>query len=545
MKRFFNAPGDVVTQAIDGTLRLTGDQNLVRADGFPTRKIVVRGDWDKSQVAVISGGGAGHEPAHIGFVGKGMLTAAVSGEVFASPSVEAVLACILQVTGEAGCLLIVKNYTGDRLNFGLAAERAKKMGYKVEMVVVADDIAIQNAPQPRGVAGTLFVHKIAGYLAESGAPLSEVKNQAEAAATSSMSLGLAIATCSLPGVETEESSDGPELGLGIHGEPGLEKVDFQNGKQAVAMVLSRLFAETDADGEYALLINNLGSVTPLEMAIIANEILQSRYKDRIKLVVGPALLMTSLNMYGFSLSLFRLTPEFEQMLKAPVAPHAWPGVVAPAEPTTFDISHLTLRKEATPSSNPRVQDFIQTICTALLNAERHLNELDKRVGDGDTGSTFAAGANALMERLEANNLPLNSTGELMVTIGELLASHMGGSSGVLASIMFTNAGSTYTEGAGLGDALDSGVAMMMQYGGAKLGSRTMIDALVPAIEGLKNNDLAAAATAARAGCAATASMNKADSGRSSYLRAESLVGTADPGAEAVAIIFESIAAQKP
>lgn len=543
MKRFFNAPGDVVTQAIDGTLRLTGDQQLVRADGYPTRKFVVRGDWDKSQVAIVSGGGAGHEPAHIGFVGKGMLTAAVSGEVFASPSVEAVLACILQVTGDAGCLLIVKNYTGDRLNFGLAAERAKKMGYKVEMVVVADDIAIQNAPQPRGVAGTLFVHKIAGYLAESGASLAEVKVQAETASASCMSLGLAISTCSLPGVEEQEAGDGPELGLGIHGEPGLEKVDFQNGKQAVAMVLSRLFAETDSDGDYALLINNLGSVTPLEMAIIANEILQSRYKDRIKLVVGPALLMTSLNMYGFSLSLFRLTAEFEQMLKAPVAPHAWPGVVVPAEPQAFDISHLTLRKEATPSSNPRVQDFIQTICTALLNAERHLNELDKRVGDGDTGSTFAAGANALMERVEANNLPLDNTGELMVTIGELLASHMGGSSGVLASIMFTNAGSTYSEGGGLGDALNSGVAMMMQYGGASLGSRTMIDALVPAIEGLKNNNLAAAAVAARAGCEATASMGKADSGRSSYLRAESLMGTADPGAEAVAVIFESIAAK--
>ena len=175
MNRFFNQLENVVTEAIDGTLRLAGAKNIARANGFPHKKFVARTDRDKSKVAIISGGGAGHEPAHIGFVGKGMLTAAVSGEVFASPSTEAVLACIMHVTEEAGCLLIVTNYTGDRLNFGLAAERAKKLGKKVEMVIVADDIALPDAPQPRGIAGTLFVHKIAGYWSEAGATLEEIK----------------------------------------------------------------------------------------------------------------------------------------------------------------------------------------------------------------------------------------------------------------------------------------------------------------------------------------------------------------------------------
>ncbi|MEH6454223.1 MAG: dihydroxyacetone kinase subunit DhaK, partial [Psychromonas sp.] len=128
--------------------------------------IVIRKDWDKSKVAIISGGGSGHEPAHAGFVGEGMLTAAVCGDVFASPSVEAVLNAIIHVTGEAGCLLIVKNYTGDRLNFGLAAEKAKKLGHKVEMVIVNDDISIENSKKPRGIAGTVFVHKVAGYYAQ-------------------------------------------------------------------------------------------------------------------------------------------------------------------------------------------------------------------------------------------------------------------------------------------------------------------------------------------------------------------------------------------
>jgi triose/dihydroxyacetone kinase / FAD-AMP lyase (cyclizing) len=545
MNRFFNESEKVVTQAIDGILRLTGNHNLSRADGYPSRKFVVRSDWDKSKVAIISGGGAGHEPAHIGFIGKGMLTAAISGEVFASPSVEAVLACILHVTGDAGCLLIVKNYTGDRLNFGLAAERAKKMGKKVEMVIVSDDIAIPDALQPRGIAGTLFVHKIAGYLAENGASLEVVKAKAEETAKNSISLGLAISTCTLPGNEITVANDTAELGLGIHGEPGLEKVSFQNGKEAVALVLSRLFAETDADENYALIINNLGSITPLEMSIIANEVLTSSYREQIKLVIGPALLMTSLNMYGFSFSLLKLTAENEMMLKAPVEPAAWTPVVTPQEPVVFSIDHLQLRKHFASSKNPRTQDLLQTICMELLHSENHLNELDKKVGDGDTGTTFAAGARAILERLNTNSLPLNEPADLLVTIGELMASHMGGSSGVLTSIMLTNAGASMAKGHDFAESLESGLQMMMQYGGAKLGSRTMIDALYPAIQCLKEKDLKCAASAAREGANATASMEKAASGRSSYLRAESLKNVIDPGSEAVAIMFECIALKTP
>jgi len=159
MSQFVNSKSTLVTDAVDGLLWSTGER-LARLDGYPHIKVVVRGDWDKSKVALISGGGSGHEPAHAGFVGRGMLTAAICGEVFASPSVDAVLAGILAVTGEPGCLLIVKNYTGDRLNFGLAAERARAFGLKVEMVVVDDDIALPDLPQARGVAGTLFVHKM-------------------------------------------------------------------------------------------------------------------------------------------------------------------------------------------------------------------------------------------------------------------------------------------------------------------------------------------------------------------------------------------------
>ena len=173
--RIFLTPAStLVADAVDGEILASGGR-LTRLDGYPDIRVVVRADWDRSKVGLISGGGAGHEPAHVGFVGKGMLTAAVCGDVFASPSVDAVLAAILAVTGPAGALLIVKNYTGDRLNFGLAAERARALGHVVEMVIVGDDIALPGVPQPRGVAGTLFVHKIAGHVAETGGDLTAVK----------------------------------------------------------------------------------------------------------------------------------------------------------------------------------------------------------------------------------------------------------------------------------------------------------------------------------------------------------------------------------
>ena len=145
MKHFINERESIVTEAIDAEVTLSNGK-LARLDGFPAIKVVVRTDWDRSKVALVSGGGAGHEPSHVGFVGDGMLTAAVCGEIFASPSVDAVLAGILAVTGAPGCLLIVKNYTGDRLNFGLAAEKARAMGLDVEMVIVGDDVAIPDAP---------------------------------------------------------------------------------------------------------------------------------------------------------------------------------------------------------------------------------------------------------------------------------------------------------------------------------------------------------------------------------------------------------------
>ncbi|MGL5241542.1 MAG: dihydroxyacetone kinase subunit DhaK, partial [Kluyvera ascorbata] len=228
---FYNQRENLVNDAIEGAIIASPWNNLARLESDPAIRIVVRQDWDKSNVAVISGGGAGHEPAHTGFVGKGMLTAAVCGDLFASPSVDAVLTAIQAVTGDAGCLLIVKNYTGDRLNFGLAAEKARRMGYKVEMVIVGDDISLPDNKHPRGIAGTLLIHKVAGYFAENGYNLDTVTREARLAMARVFSIGVALASCHLPADPNDgvrHHSGQAELGMGIHGEPGASIVDTQN-----------------------------------------------------------------------------------------------------------------------------------------------------------------------------------------------------------------------------------------------------------------------------------------------------------------------------
>lgn len=543
---FFNNRKQLVNDAIEGILISAPHGNLVKLDVDPAIRIVARSDWDKSRVAVISGGGSGHEPAHAGFVGKGMLTAAVCGDLFASPSVDAVLNAIVAVTGDRGCLLIVKNYTGDRLNFGLAAEKAKRYGLKVEMVIVADDIALPDNKQPRGIAGTALVHKIAGYAAEHGKSLSEVRDIAQQACDNLWSLGVAMQTCNLPGSDEEEGrikQGHVELGLGIHGEPGASVVDTQNSKAIIDTLVTPLKAQA-GDGRFAVLINNLGGVSALEMALLTKELAHSALKENIAYLIGPAPLVSALDMKGFSLTLLKLNDLFEKALHEEVETLGWQKPVAFAPLRTQEHSAIHDRVEFTPSANPQVGEYVSVATNTLIRLENRLNALDAKVGDGDTGSTFAQGAREIAQRLEENNLPLNDVSTLLLLVGERLATVMGGSSGVLMSIFFTAAGQKLHDGQSLADALLSGLAQMKQYGGADLGDRTLIDALQPALEALQKGDLKAAAQAAQQGAEATARMGKAGAGRSSYVNKENLDGVMNPGAVAVAEVFKAMVEAK-
>ena len=542
MTRFvMNKKDDLVDSALDGMIYASPWRNLVRLQVDPRIRIVMRNDWQKQQVALISGGGSGHEPAHVGFIGKGMLTAAVCGDVFASPSVDAVYNAIINITGEAGCLLIVKNYTGDRLNFGLAAEKARKAGFSVNMVIVGDDVALPDNPQPRGVAGTLLVHKVAGFVAERGDDLAAVTEAAEAASRAIATMGVALSSCHLPDEQTgQRVPDGSvEMGLGIHGEPGVDVMQTQNSQQIVQHLLEKVMPGNDQPR--ALLVNNLGGMSALEMSLVTRDLIESPLSRGSDYLIGPAPLMTALDMKGFSVTSMTLTPLFEEAICAPVEVTGWVQAVkiAPLQP-------VNATKEATahpaqPSDNPTVAAFVNSICETLIASESELNKLDAQVGDGDTGSTFAAGARQIQRECADNQLPLNALPDLLAVTGERLATVMGGSSGVLMAIFFTAAAQQLAEGDALPAALQQGLEKMKQYGGAQPGDRTLIDALQPAIEVLvAGKSLAEAADAAQQGSDATASMGKAKAGRSSYLNSANLNGVSDPGAVAVARVFAAL-----
>ncbi|MDF0596795.1 dihydroxyacetone kinase subunit DhaK [Psychromarinibacter halotolerans] len=541
MTLFMNSKEDIVNEAVDGLIACSGGR-LARLDGYPHIRAVVRTDWDRSKVALVSGGGSGHEPSHAGFLGQGMLTAAICGDVFASPSVDAVLAGILAVTGPAGCLLIVKNYTGDRLNFGLAAERARAFGLNVSMVIVDDDVALPDLPQARGVAGTLLVHKIAGALAEGGADLATVTAAAENVIRRVRSIGMSLDTCMVPGVPKEDRipPGKAELGLGIHGEAGVEQVDYIDARTAVGMVADKLSGHMPDGVPHVALLNNLGGASVLEMQVLAYELANSAIADRLKFVIGPAAMMTSLEMRGFSVSVFPADAEELAALQAETPVTAWPGVRALTPVEIRDLPDGLRPIKPLPSDHPATRAFLTRCCEILIACEADLNALDARTGDGDTGTTLATAARALVHAMD--DLPLADHTQLYRAIGQELSQTMGGSSGVLLAIFFAAAGDAASSGMPIREALKAGLERMQQVGGAELGDRTMVDALHPALQHLADGDIAAAAVAAREGADRTAEMLRAKAGRAAYVNPDQLRGYVDPGAEAVARLFEKLSA---
>ncbi len=544
--QFINDRDSLVSESIDGNLRLADGLGLARLGGDASLNVVYDTNHNGDRhVAIISGGGSGHEPAHAGFVGKGMLTAAVCGDVFASPSVNAVLSAILTVTGNAGCLLIVKNYTGDRLSFGLAAEKARGLGKKVEMVIVADDIALPGLRQPRGLAGTLFVHKIAGYMSVAGCNLRETASAVRDVASSIVSLGIALGSCTVPAVGREDRvpEGKAELGLGIHGEPGVNLISFKGAHHAARVISEKLVEMAPPSGRYALLLNNLGGTTALEMGVIANDMLNGSLGKKIKYCVGPAPLMTALDMHGFSVSLLPLKALVEKALTSPVAVKAWPEPAKVGKITVKKAPSIGRRAAVKASKDDATSEVILKVCDALIAAEAQLNGLDAKVGDGDTGSTIARAARNVKAQLA--QLPLSSHGATLEALSNIFARTIGGSSGVLMAILFSTAGAKSVAGGSIAAALSAGLERLQFYGGARAGDRTLIDALGPALDCLsRGKTVAEAAAAARDGANRTAQMESARAGRSSYVSAGSLKGNKDPGAEAVAIAFESLLAAK-
>jgi dihydroxyacetone kinase len=534
-QHFCNSAASLVSDAIDG-LVMTSEGRIARLDlpstvgGF----VVVRTDWTKKRVALISGGGSGHEPSHAGFVGKGMLTAAVCGRVFASPSVDAVLAAIRAVTGQPGALLLVKNYSGDRLNFTLAAERASALGLNVRVVFVHDDIALDGdtaETSRRGLAGTLFLTKIVGHLAASGKSLDELHALASGIARDVRTIGVALTSCNLPGraqaTNNRIAAGQCELGLGIHGEPGHATIALPTVDELVAQMAERLLppALDSPTLKLAVLVNNLGGTSVLEMNGIVASLAKTRLGLRTSLIVGPAPLMTSIGMHGFSISTVPLDRVRAEALVAHVELRTWPPAIEPVMAPTIALKPLPTRAATGAPTNERL---VRAVCERLAAGVAQLNELDRVAGDGDTGDSVAACCQAV----------LSSSAFSLDALGDALAAGGGGTIGVLAAIFFTASARALASGKPPASALLCGLASLQAASGAKLGDRTLVDALAPALDALAhaNSDLSAAAQAAGRGAQSTATMPRARVGRAQHI--SGILNTVDAGAQAVAWIFE-------
>ena len=321
MKKIINAPDLVEEQMMEG-LRKAYPQYVRRVEGTSA---LVRTVKKEGKVALVSGGGSGHEPAHAGYIGTGMLDGAVCGAVFTSPTPDQVYEAIQAVATEEGVLLIIKNYTGDVMNFEMAADMARDEGIKVDEVIVDDDVAVDGSLYTvgrRGVAGTVFVHKIAGALAESGASLEEVKAVAEKVIANVRTMSMAIRPCTVPAAGKPGftlSDTEMEIGIGIHGEPGTHREELKTADEIADILLDRILSDLDYSGsEVAVMINGCGATPLMELFVVNNhvhDVLTGKGIQIYKTLVGEY--VTSLEMEGFSISLLKLDEELKRLLDAP------------------------------------------------------------------------------------------------------------------------------------------------------------------------------------------------------------------------------------
>ncbi|KAJ8392178.1 hypothetical protein AAFF_G00077460 [Aldrovandia affinis] len=567
-KKLLNSVEHCVDEALSGIV--SSNAGLVLLEGH---RVVVRSDLGalKGRVALLSGGGSGHEPAHAGYVGAGMLSGAVAGAVFASPPPASVLAAILALWqgGATGVLLIVKNYTGDRLNFGLALEQARTKGVPIAMVIVADDCAFAQPSKAgrRGLCGTVLVHKLAGAMAEEGWPLNEIVTKVTEAVKGIGTLGVSLSPCSVPGcLPSFQLPPGEmELGLGIHGEPGIKRSKVASADEVVKTMIDHI---TDPSSQshlslrpgdsVVLCVNNLGALSCLEMAVVtraAITCLEGRGVQVQRVMSGA--FMTSLEMAGLSLTLMRADTDMLRLFDAKTTAPAWPNLSSAAlsgrhcsiEPPEKASAPVEPADQEGPLSDV-MRKVLEKVCTDLLHRQEELNALDRASGDGDCGNTHALAFSAIQEWLGGHVVP-GSPGQLLSTLAELVQERMGGSSGALYSLFLTAASPSMkgrSDPAAWADAVHAGTEAMRRYGGADPGDRTMLDALCPAADELRelssvpSGDMMAvlqkAVEKAELGAESTRGLT-AKAGRASYIATER-VTLPDPGAVAIATILRSV-----
>jgi dihydroxyacetone kinase len=581
-KKFINDPKDAVDELIQGMLL----QYPNKLRKLQNHHVLLSSEINHEKVNLLSGGGSGHEPSHAGWIGKGMLTGAILGGIFASPSVASILAAIRAVTkiGEGkGVLLIVKNYTGDRLNFGMACEMANSEGRLCRMVIVKDDCALprtKGITGARGVAGTVLVHKIAGGAAEQGLDLDAVASIAQSAADKMGSLGVALDAVTIPGASTTNDRLDDltiEFGLGIHGEAGIRQSPLLSCNDLAEEMISTIneFGLIDegkvvptfkSGDEVAVLVNNLGGTSNFEMGLLTNSAVSVLEKEGCFVSrVYCGTMMSSFDMMGASLTILSLAgaeaENLKNLLDSETTAIAWPSVdvwkdIASSRPSAEEIPEISAPAEGSGASyegiKVDIEEFpviVEKMLTAaaktLVDAEPVLTKYDLICGDGDCGLTMKRGGQEVLDRIESGKLDLSHPVPLFASLADAVSASMGGTSGVLLELCFRKMSAylltrTNINAKTISAAFKQGVEAISFYGGASVGSRTMLDALFPSTEALlASGSIADAAEAARKGADETGKMESASAGRANYI-GSGLTGTPDPGAVAVALVLESL-----
>jgi len=594
-KQILNDPKKSVDEFISGLLL----QYPNRLQKLQNHNVILAAEppCDGTAVQLLSGGGSGHEPSHAGWIGNGMLSGAICGGIFASPSVASILAAIraaaASMKANSGILLVVKNYTGDRLNFGMACEKANQEGIASRIVVVADDCALERTKGitgARGVAGCVLVHKIAGAASVAGKSLDEIVAIVGEVNGRIGTLGVALDSVTIPGAETINNrldDKTIEIGLGIHGEAGMKQSPLLTADEMAKEMIDTIrdFGRKNEDGKIVplfekgdalcVLVNNLGGTSNFEMSILANACVKYLEDEAnnlgckvTRLLVGS--FMTSFDMHGASVTILNLScssDELVSLLDAPCDAPAWSACdiwkadgenMTSIRPSGKERPEVAVDRDAKPAiAIPplNLPSFVESSKALVLRAvkslgeaEAELTKYDTIVGDGDCGITMKRGATEVEDRINNGGIPTDHPVTMFSSMADAISDSMGGTSGILLELMFRKMSSTLSRCDSIGvaemsQAVQAGVDAISLYGGATVGARTMLDALVPAAKSLvETNSLSDASSFAKIGADGTADMKVASAGRSNYLSEETLKGTPDPGAMAVSIVFKALAA---
>ncbi|KAF4871631.1 Dihydroxyacetone kinase 1 [Colletotrichum siamense] len=582
-KHFSNDPSALV---IAGLRSLTAINPSVAFDEAQ-KTVFLKAAVTDPKVAVISGGGSGHEPSFAGFVGKGLLSGAVAGSIFASPSADQVFRCLLRLGSqrrENGILVVIMNYTGDVLHFGMAVEKARAAGIRCDMLVVGDDVGVGRSRSGRvgrrGLAGTVIVQKIASALAAQGHDLSEVHKIASQVAENLVTVGASLSHVHVPGRAPSGdellSNEEIEIGMGIHNEEGFGRVkDSLSG--VVSTMLNQLLDQQDTDRAFiriqkedkvVLMINNLGGLSQLELGAIANEVIsQLREGHGIQpRRVLSGTYMSSLNGLGFSITLLKVVDEsWVQLIDASTEASGWlPAITTADLPENQKATTSSQEKDIVTDDEPvgtnlRVDVAVtRSALTSALNhviaAEPEVTKYDTLVGDGDCGLCLKTSAQAVLAYINQQQSLETDAGKLVDNIARVVEANMDGTSGALYAIFLnalahglrTQSQQIQQEQQATGEiwakALQSAMSALGKYTPAQPGDRTVVDALAPFVSTFAaSSSLKDAVEAARKGCESTKGM-EASLGRSVYVGGEEWKNCPDPGAYGLVKLLEGLIA---